>query len=296
MGAGGSVLSEEIMASNKPTQKLFKKAYYFNWDDGVSGLQKIIEDRHCELATATMIYWHGRPEGPHGPEMSAFLDGLKAKILGSNYPIIISYAIEPEFLPTTTDSVPPRLLEPIVGEIEFKDVLWPNHNPFQDEVLALCQHCDDAHKVKELESKGADFSKKILNGYALPIIVAINHGQLKVVKYLVSKGLDLNKKVDRAPLLAYAVGARSPEMIAWMIAHGANVNAKGQFGRTALHGMAGDLDPGFDDMLRTIADHLVAAGADFKALDSDKKTPRDLAEMWSNTKYSEYLDDLLALG
>jgi hypothetical protein len=216
------------MASNKPTRRLFKKAYYFNWDDGVAGLQKIIEDRHCDLATATMIYWHGRPEGPHGPEMVAFLDGLKARILGGIYPTIVSYAIEPEFLPTTTDSIPARLLEPIVGETEFEDVLWPNNNPFQDEVLALCQHCDDAQKLQELESKGADFSKKILNGYALPIIVAINHGQLEVVKYLVSKGLDLNKKVDRAPLLAYAVGARSPDMVAWMIAHEANVQAKGQ--------------------------------------------------------------------
>ncbi len=280
------------MASNKPTQKLFKRAYYFNWDDGVGGLQKIIDDRHCDLATATMIYWHGRPEGPHGPEMVEFLDGLKAKILGGNYPIIISYTVEPEFLPTTKDSAPRQLLERIVGEIEFEDVLWPNNNPFQDEVLALCQHCDDARKLEELESKGADFSKKILNGYALPIIVAINHGQLEVVKYLVSKGLELNKKVDKTPLLAYAVGSRSPELVAWMIANGAEVKAKGQYGRTLLHGIAGDLDPGFDDVLRGIADLLVGAGAEPSALDRDKKTARDLAEMWSNTKYSEYLKEL----
>jgi hypothetical protein len=34
------------------TKTLFKKAFYYNWDNGLTGLEKIVRDSNCDKATA----------------------------------------------------------------------------------------------------------------------------------------------------------------------------------------------------------------------------------------------------
>ncbi|MBD3255845.1 MAG: DUF4274 domain-containing protein [Candidatus Lokiarchaeota archaeon] len=52
------------MTSNEQniTKKLHQKARHFNWDDGLDGLYKIIENKKCDKGTALMIFRMGRPE------------------------------------------------------------------------------------------------------------------------------------------------------------------------------------------------------------------------------------------
>lgn len=52
------------MAKNKltHTEKLFRRASRYNWDDGYSSLKKMINSEYCDKGTALMIYWKSRPE------------------------------------------------------------------------------------------------------------------------------------------------------------------------------------------------------------------------------------------
>ena len=43
------------------TQELHLVADQWNWDDGLSELHAIIENRQCALGTAVMLYWRGHP-------------------------------------------------------------------------------------------------------------------------------------------------------------------------------------------------------------------------------------------
>ena len=52
------------MASQKltPTEKLFKKAWKHNWDNGFNTVKKIILNEHCDRGIALFLYWMSRPE------------------------------------------------------------------------------------------------------------------------------------------------------------------------------------------------------------------------------------------
>jgi hypothetical protein len=77
---------------------------------------------------------------------------------------------------------------------------------------------------------------------------------------------------DRTPLQAFAHQGVH-RTVAWLIAHGADVNARTQGGRTAAH-LAAERNTG----PKTLA-LLVEAGADLSARDEDGHTPLDIAQV-----------------
>ena len=281
---------------------MFKKAYRHNWDNGLKTLFEIIRDKDCDKGTALMIFWHGSPNYFYNKvsfeELESYnkpnyelLKEIEQKVQDSAFETLISYAIEEMFLLDEYGSIPEALRGPVKGKIEYEDILWPNNNPFQEEVLAICQSCDSIEEFYALEQKGADFNKKIINGYSYPIEVAINHGQVEALKYFIAREFDLNKKYNKTPLLFNAVNSKNIELVKLMIENGSNVNKKGEFGRTVLHNIAGmgDYDGGFDSQMEEIANYLLAQGADPGKTDVDKKTPLDLAEMWENKAFVDFL-------
>jgi hypothetical protein len=44
------------------TEKLFRRACKYNWDNGFTSLKKMILNEHCDKGTALFIYWMSRPE------------------------------------------------------------------------------------------------------------------------------------------------------------------------------------------------------------------------------------------
>lgn len=55
---------ESLVLENIPlmnTEQLHELADQWNWDDGLTVLQKIIENPHCSIGTACLIYWRGSP-------------------------------------------------------------------------------------------------------------------------------------------------------------------------------------------------------------------------------------------
>jgi cytohesin len=71
--------------------------------------------------------------------------------------------------------------------------------------------------------------------------------------------------------------------VAWLIAHGADVNARSAAGRTAAHYVAErNTDP------KTLA-LLVAHGADFTARDADGRTPLEITSLHGKSRLVEWL-------
>lgn len=50
-----------MTTASKRTRALHRKALGYNWDNGIEGLQKILDDRACDRGTALAIYWMGAP-------------------------------------------------------------------------------------------------------------------------------------------------------------------------------------------------------------------------------------------
>jgi ankyrin repeat protein len=87
---------------------------------------------------------------------------------------------------------------------------------------------------------------------------------------------------DRTPLQAFAHQGVQ-RTVAWLIAHGADVNARTQGGRTAAH-LAAERNTGS----KTLA-LLVEAGADLSARDDDGHTPLDIAKLNGKVRLVEWI-------
>jgi Domain of unknown function (DUF4274)/Ankyrin repeats (3 copies) len=281
---------------------LFKKAYYYNWDNGLGGLRKIVQDKNCDLATAKMLFWHGvpgyyynhaNPAGfkPYEQEAFDFLQTLAQSILVEKYPVAISYAVEDSFRLADLGNIPAALAEPVLGIGDYQSILWPNKNPFQDQVFALCTQCASVEDMEALALAGADFSRKILNGYVDPIVVAVNYGQVEAVRYLADHGSDLKALMNKAPLLFGAVCNGRPKMVDFLLDRGVDPNQKDAKGNTALHYGINVFTADFSNLedIAAALSVLIARGANKSALNSQKKTPLDLAKKSGNTLYENFL-------
>ena len=71
--------------------------------------------------------------------------------------------------------------------------------------------------------------------------------------------------------------------MAWLIAHGADVNARGWGGRTAAH-LAAERNTG----PKTLA-LLVESGADLAVRDDDGRTPLEIAKLNGKTRLADWI-------
>ncbi len=126
-------------------------------------------------------------------------------------------------------------------------------------------------RVKDLVEQGADVKQEscwcLLEGCWWPLYVASMLGHLDVVKYLVAHGADVNAKnqfgntlLHKASEYGYLDGMKC------LVELGADVEAKNGGGNTPLHKASeyGHLD---------VVKYLVAYGADVKAKDNYGRTP-----------------------
>ena len=109
-------------------------------------------------------------------------------------------------------------------------------------------------------------------------------GANDVAEALLAWGLRIDGSVpgDRTPLQGSAhMGGH--QTVVWLIAHGADVNARGPGGRTAAH-LAAERNTG----AKTLA-LLVESGADLAARDDDGHSPLDIAKLNGKVRLAEWI-------
>jgi ankyrin repeat protein len=123
------------------------------------------------------------------------------------------------------------------------------------------------------------------------LLAALGHFQrhkkaaCDIAEALLAWGVPVNGDApgDRTPLQGFAHHA-AHKTVAWLIAHGADVNARGPGGRTAAH-FAAERNTG----PATLA-LLVAGGADLRARDDDGRTPLDTARLNEKFRLVEWIE------
>ena len=140
--------------------------------------------------------------------------------------------------------------------------------------LSLVAGSDNAEAVRLLLDAGADVDKTPTS-QGTPLGEACYRGHLEVAKLLRERGASVNQRGGRGVVggsaLHQAVGyADSPEIVRWLIAQGADVNARDNIGATPLHRAA---QYGCVESVRL----LMGGGADPTIRSSRGETPLSIA-------------------
>lgn len=150
-------------------------------------------------------------------------------------------------------------------------------------ILEACR-CGDLDTVKTILAKNPDFvNKRDEFGYT-PIFAAAQSGHFELVKFLIARGADLNAKTeDGETLLHFLIFGESEEIdyieiAKFIIEKGADIKIKDDKGRTLLH-IAAYFDLDFDFIKL-----LIKKGADINARSKDGKTPLHHASFFCGKK------------
>jgi hypothetical protein len=150
-------------------------------------------------------------------------------------------------------------------------------------LLCACWTSGNAALVRWLLGAGAVASDR-------DFMAALGHFQRhrraanELPEILLARGVPVDGSVagDRTPLQA-AAHQGVHQTVAWLIAHGAKVNARGPGGRTAAH-LAAERNTGPKTLTL-----LARNGADLTARDDDGHTPLDLAKLNGKKRVVEWL-------
>jgi ankyrin repeat protein len=140
-------------------------------------------------------------------------------------------------------------------------------------LLSACWTSGNPALVSWLLEEGALATEAHLMA-ALGHLQRHGRGAYDVAKVLASRGVTVDSETPQArtPLQAFANQA-DHRAVAWLLAHGAKVNARGPGGRTAAHFSAErNTSP------KTLS-LLVEHGADLSARDDDGRTPLEVAKL-----------------
>ena len=136
-----------------------------------------------------------------------------------------------------------------------------------------------------IEDLGLDVNN-VEEGNNTPLLENVVAGEVAMTKILLDHGARTDSRIglwDQTPL-HLAVERDQAEILALLLEHGAEIEARDKDGRTALHLAA---DQGSLDAVRM----LIAAGADLDARDDIDRTPQDLA---ATARHAEVLRFLRA--
>ena len=282
------------------SEKLFLKAYHYNWDDGIGGLTKIINNKYCDKGTALMLYWHAKPDfyklfnsedevPSHAKASYRFMKKIEALILDNKLPELISYTPDKSLTPTDLGNIPPEMVKSSIGEVMAQELIDNNIGELQ--LLKACEE-GNLDVVQDMINKGINIDLKI-NG-DMPIEIAVVSNQIEVVKLLLSHGANIKKKTGPSgfTLLQWATQSGFLEIAKLLLESGLAIDVKGKWGRTALHGAVYWEESMWIEYNRDrVVRFLLENGANPNKEDSDGLTAFDMAKKVGNNEAIKIMNE-----
>ena len=137
--------------------------------------------------------------------------------------------------------------------------------------LCLSACCGDLEAVKFLLSRGADINGR--EGRDMPpLICAASWARPEMVRYLLDHGANVNARSERETALGAAAGLADLPMVQELLAAGADPNITGDDGTPPMIKTLVSYPTDFP-MVNPIANALISHGADINAPDSNGATP-----------------------
>ena len=153
-------------------------------------------------------------------------------------------------------------------------------NPLYGDIIDRAYEGDLAG-VQSCIEKDVDVNSANKNGMAA-LLMASYRGHLKIVKYLIDNGANINSENDDIPALLMASYRGHLEIVKYLVGKGADVNIKDQNGTTALINASGQ---GHIEIVK----YLVGKGADVHTKNIEGKTALLWASDNGNLDIVEYL-------
>ncbi|MBQ7257031.1 MAG: ankyrin repeat domain-containing protein [Abditibacteriota bacterium] len=149
--------------------------------------------------------------------------------------------------------------------------------------LNLCIINKNTLFIDYLLNQGADINKPDKDGF-LPIYSAIISDNLRLVKDLIGKGVDVNAIInnDKDTPIGEACKLNRENIVNYLIEVGADLNAKDNYGFTAVHDAV---------LYPKILKKLIEKGADINQKDFEGETPLHLAVKYNKPESAEILVD-----
>ena len=139
----------------------------------------------------------------------------------------------------------------------------------------------DVDKVRELLDQGEDINRNSRNG--APIHVAILADRQEVVEFLIANDADVNALSSTFGMPLHVAALKGSAVItSLLIANGADVTARDSLGLTPLH-LAAELGR------LSVAELLINAGADVNAVANERETPLHMAGINQETDVTALL-------
>lgn len=273
------------------SEKIYLKAEFYNWDNGLQFLKKLLLDKDCDKATALLIYWRSDPKFYYGydseseiPDWSTegyqLMKAVEQLLLKDEFPEKISYEPDADRIPKDVNilnKIPQKLLLPSVGERD--STVLVNQYYYGKLLIEACEN-GNWERAEQLISKRPDCIDVCVDGRT-PILVSID--KVKVFEYLLSKGADVHNTGDEngelEPIHTAAVFGKNT-VLKVLLKHGININTQtADSKRTPLHAILNS-DSQYKwnrYKLLTTLKFLLKNGADVNMKDIDGKTPLDLA-------------------
>lgn len=294
-------------------EKLFVRTELYNWDNGNDRLYETLNNKHCDKATALMIYWRSDPKFyysrynseadiPEGWQFNGYklMKEAEKLLLENNFPETIGYTPDKDRVPTDESvlrKIPSQLLLPTKGTKSDQIV----RNYLQAEYLIdACGTKGNLEEVKKRLEINPDILNLCINGYN-PLIKAVSHWKNKniisLVTFLLEKGADVNVQPFGHPkesILFKCSYCKNVELITLLVQSGAELNAVNQKGDTLLHKQLASTHEFWKKYSSAkFLKALLDMGADLNHKNTDGKTPINLAKENNNEPALKVIEKFL---
>lgn len=282
-------------------EKLFLKAYHYNWDNGMNTLNKIIANKDCDKATALLIYWLGVPDYYNKYEKTEdipayelptyqLLKKIETLIIEGKLNETISFVQDSSKIPIELGNIPIEMTQPSKGKVNAQDLIHKNVGELK--LLKACQEGDLVIVKDLIDHQGFDINQKIDSSF--PLEMAVIYNKIEIVEFLISKGAKLKIKTGPSgfTLHHWACQSKNIDISELLCQHGLNIDAKAKWKRTALHqNVYWENDRWIKYGMKDVLKYLLEKGADPNLKDVDGANAFDLAEKAGNIAALEILNN-----